>query len=404
MSEKKQSKFDIWWNSPVAKRALGAAYSLGASVVIIGAMFKILHLPGAAQMLGIGMSCEAVLFALGIFDQPHKDYDWERIYDFDGTGDGISATSSFGSTGGTPLITATAKVAETPARTVNAVSVLSTGLNGAESIKDEDLQKLTEGIRNLTHTAEQFAGLSDVFGSTEQFAKNIDGASTNVVNASEQFSKDINGLSTSVVGASEQFVKNIDGVSTNVVGASEKFAKNIDGVTSSVVGASEQFVKNINGASTNVVGSTELYVKNIDSASQATGKFLKIQESLNGTAGLLSSSYHDLKEGMEPIEKNTKLYAGKVEEINKNLSSINSIYEIQLKNIQAQSEGLTQQTERVRIVTDELNVIVGDVQKMRSATMVAAEETESFKSGTAKLSKQVADLNQVYGNMLNALS
>jgi hypothetical protein len=93
-----------------------------------------------------------------------------------------------------------------------------------------------------------------------------------------------------------------------------------------------------------------------------------------------------------------------VEEINKNLSSINSIYEIQLKNIQAQSEGITQHTERVRAVNDELGVVLADVQKMKTATSVAVDESESFKSGTAKLAKQVADLNQVYGNMLNALS
>jgi gliding motility-associated protein GldL len=402
MSERKQSKFDIWWNSPVAKRALGAAYSLGAAVVIIGAMFKILHLPGAAEMLGIGMSCEAVLFTLGIFDQPHKEYEWERIYDFDGTGEGIS-TSSLGSLGGTTVIAAPTTT-QSATKTVNAVSVLSAGLNGTESIKDEDLQKLTDGIRNLTHTAEQFAGLSDIFGSTEQFARNVDGASSNMVNASEQFSKNMNGLSTNVVSASDKFVKNIEGVSLNIVGAGEKLEKNIDGASSNVVSASEKFAKSIEGVSTNAIGATEQYVKSLDGASLASGKFLKTQESLNTAAGLLTSSYQTVTEGMEPIEKNTKFYAGKVEEINKNLSSINSIYEIQLKNIQAQSEGLTQQTERVRIVTDELNVIVGDVQKMRSATMIAAEETENFRSGTAKLSKQVADLNQVYGNMLNALS
>ena len=84
MSENK-SKFDIWWNLPQTKQKLGAAYSLGASVVIIGAMFKILHLEGAGTMLGIGMSVEAFLFALGIFDQPHKDFDWDKVYDFEGT-------------------------------------------------------------------------------------------------------------------------------------------------------------------------------------------------------------------------------------------------------------------------------------------------------------------------------
>ena len=77
MSEN-QSKFDIWWNKPETKRLVGAAYSLGASVVIIGAKFKILHLPGAGPMLGTGMTIEAILFALGVFDQPHKEYDWEK--------------------------------------------------------------------------------------------------------------------------------------------------------------------------------------------------------------------------------------------------------------------------------------------------------------------------------------
>jgi len=106
---------------------------------------------------------------------------------------------------------------------------------------------------------------------------------------------------------------------------------------------------------------------------------------------------------MDAVEKNTKLYAVKVDTINKNLSSINSIYEIQLKNIQAQSEVLTQQTEKVNTVNQELGVIVGDVQKMKTATSIAAVEAENFKTGTTRLTKQITDLNQVYGNMLNAL-
>jgi len=291
MSEN-QSKFDIWWNKPETKRLLGAAYSLGASVVIIGAMFKILHLPGAGPMLGTGMTIEAILFALGVFDQPHKEYDWEKVYDFDGE---AVATKSESPT-----------IAKTPSRAV--------GLNYTETINDDDVKKLSESIKNLTQTSQQFAGLTNILGATDQLVKNIDGAS------------------------------------------------------------------------------------------QATGQFIKSQENLNVAAGSLTNSYQGITAGMESVEKNTKQYAGKVVEINKHLSSINSIYEIQLKNIQAQSEGLTQQTQRVRTVTDELDLIATEVQKMKVATTVAAEGTESYKTGTVKLAKQVADLNQVYGNMLNALN
>lgn len=292
------SKFDLWWNSPEVKQKVGAAYSLGASVVIIGAMFKILHLTGAGTMLGIGMSVEAFLFALGIFDKPHKEYEWDKIYDFDGNGSAIveNKVSQTISSGSSPA----------PSRAV--------GLSYSETINDEDVKKLSEGIKNLTTTAQQFAGLTDILGATDQLVKNIDGAS------------------------------------------------------------------------------------------QVTGKFIKNQETLNNATGLLATSYQGISDGMETVEKNTKIYGGKVEDINRNLSSINSIYEIQLKNIHAQSEGLTQQTERIQTVNDELNFIVGDVQKMKTATVVAAEETEKFKTGTTKLAKQVTDLNHVYGNMLNALS
>ncbi len=292
-----KTKFDIWFNTPEVKKYLGAAYSLGASIVIIGAMFKILHLPFAGPMLGVGMSVEAFLFALGVFDQPHKEYDWEKVYDFDG-GDNSAILGSNKQNSGAEV----------------GVPVRSVGLNYTETIDDEDVKKLSEGIKNLTTTAQQFASLSDVVGATGAFVKNIEGAT------------------------------------------------------------------------------------------QTTGKFIESQQSLNSAAGNLTASYQGIIGGMETVEKNTKLYAGKVEEINKNLASINSLHEIQLKNIHAQSEGITQQTERVRIVTDELGVIAGDVQKMKAATAVATEETENFKAGTSKLAKQIAELNQVYGNMLNALS
>ena len=153
-----------------------------------------------------------------------------------------------------------------------------------------------------------------------------------------------------------------------------------------------------------VVGSAEGFAKNLDAASASTGKFVASQDSLNAAASKLNVSYQGIAEGMQSAETNTKAYAGRIDEINKNLSSINSIYEIQLKNIQAQSEGLTRQTEAVNSVTRDLTAVNSEVEKIKAATLVAAQQSEAFKLGTEKLAKQVTDLNQVYGNMLNALN
>jgi len=283
----KVNKLDLWWGNPKTQRVVGIFYSLGASVVIIGALGKILHTSWGGAMLGAGMGVEAFLFALGALEKPHKEMDWHKVFDFESESK-FSMNSAAGTTS-------------------------STGIQ-SEKLSDDDLKKLSAGIKNLSETAQQFSTLSNVVGSTEQFAKNI------------------------------------------------------------------------------------------DAASQVTGKFVQSQESLNGASNKLATSYLGISADMDEVVKNTKLYSGKVEEVTKSLASINSIYEIQLKNIQSQSQVISHQTEQAKLVGNQLEGLVAETQKIKAATTVAATETEKYKDATVKLSKQISDLNQVYGNMLNALN
>ena len=80
MSSKKQSGFMAWYTSYKGQRITGIVYSVGASVVIIGALFKILHWPGASQVLMLGMFTEAFLFIIGVLDAPHPVYEWEQVF------------------------------------------------------------------------------------------------------------------------------------------------------------------------------------------------------------------------------------------------------------------------------------------------------------------------------------
>jgi gliding motility-associated protein GldL len=60
--------------------AKNAILGIGASVVMVGALFKILHWPGADLMLMLGMFTEAfIFFLLGVLP-PHADYYWEKVY------------------------------------------------------------------------------------------------------------------------------------------------------------------------------------------------------------------------------------------------------------------------------------------------------------------------------------
>ena len=75
MSNKKGGFNDLLYKTIMPK-----IYGIGASVVILGAMFKILHLPGAGAMLGVGLTTEAIIFFLSAFEPPHHDPDWSKVY------------------------------------------------------------------------------------------------------------------------------------------------------------------------------------------------------------------------------------------------------------------------------------------------------------------------------------
>ncbi len=67
-------------NGKKFKNFMAKLYGWGASVVILGAMFKILHLPGADIMLVVGLTTEAVIFFFSAFEKPHAEYDWTLVY------------------------------------------------------------------------------------------------------------------------------------------------------------------------------------------------------------------------------------------------------------------------------------------------------------------------------------
>lgn len=62
------------------QRFFNFAYSIGAAIVIWGALFKILHLPGGNLLLCIGMGTEVLMFILTAFDRPAKQYHWEEVF------------------------------------------------------------------------------------------------------------------------------------------------------------------------------------------------------------------------------------------------------------------------------------------------------------------------------------
>ena len=63
------------------KEFMSKLYGFGAAIVIIGALFKIEHMPFASEMLIIGLSTEALIFFFSALEPPaHSEPDWSLVH------------------------------------------------------------------------------------------------------------------------------------------------------------------------------------------------------------------------------------------------------------------------------------------------------------------------------------
>ncbi|HYG17034.1 MAG TPA: gliding motility protein GldL [Bacteroidia bacterium] len=69
-----------FFESKTGKNVMAKAYGLGAAIVIVGALFKIMHWPGADTMLIVGLGTEALIFTISAFEPPHHEPDWTLVY------------------------------------------------------------------------------------------------------------------------------------------------------------------------------------------------------------------------------------------------------------------------------------------------------------------------------------
>ena len=139
------------------KNFMTKLYGLGAAVVIMGALFKILHLPLADLMLIIGLTTEAVIFAISAFEAPAKEYDWSLVYpEFEG-----GESSGKGGRRGT------------------VTQELDRMMEEAK-IGPELLTSLGEGMRRLSDTASSLNSTVDAAGATAAYSEQLNSAAKNM--------------------------------------------------------------------------------------------------------------------------------------------------------------------------------------------------------------------------------
>lgn len=161
---------------PGYKRFMGYLYGWGASIVIVGALFKINHYPGAGLMLIVGMSVEAIIFVFSAFDRPHADPHWDRVY-----------PALRNKPDGTPLY----EDGEAPLYACSGTTAAGAGGNSLDAegkkmlsekidemlskaqVSPEIFERLSSGIEKLTQTTQSLGQLPDMVTVNKDYATQV---------------------------------------------------------------------------------------------------------------------------------------------------------------------------------------------------------------------------------------
>lgn len=274
-------------------------YSIGASIVILGALFKLLHVTGADIMLILGMGTEAVIFFISAFDEPAREPNWENVY---------------------------------------------------------------PGIYNKTLTVEEKMAIADRRAKQEAALERVAESAGAV------------GGGATIVGG------NIPAGGTIVIGS---------GVTATEGGASFA-ASGAPVAGGNVSGKAPLVASgNIgvtpEQADQVTAATQKYVNQLND----ISASLEKLSAAMSGVGNNDN-YAEQISQLNRNIQGLNTMYEIQLKSVSSQLSTI-----------EEVN---RGLNNIRSLYENGANDSYKIRQESDQLARNLQQLNEVYARMLQAMT
>ena len=217
--KQKKSGFMEWYESYTGKRVTGVIYSVGAAVVIVGALFKILHWPGASQVLMVGMLTEAFLFMIGTLDKPHPTYQWQEVFpQLLGGGTDPEELAHYASRPRPTLLGGGVEGGAAPANAgdnvANAGGSASVSVGGLDT---SSMKTLKDGIETFSTAAKQFGELGQVASKNLQLGDKI----TAACEATDKYIAGQESLASVTQTLGQQFVDTVKVLSTGT----DTFAK-----------------------------------------------------------------------------------------------------------------------------------------------------------------------------------
>jgi gliding motility-associated protein GldL len=250
------------------KNFMAKLYGIGAAVVIIGALFKIQHWPGANAMLIVGLGVEAFIFFFSAFEPPHEDPDWSLVYPELAHGHGGDDDD---------------EEEELPALTLDDDRPVSEQLDDMleqAKIGPELIKSLGDGMRALGEQASKLSEVSDAAVVTNEYVDSIKNATHRVGGLSESYET----ASHALLGIANPE----DGMSAG---------ENLKRMSENLKALNDMYELQLQGSSDNLKEANRLF-----------------------------SGVGELVQNLSESVNDTREYRDNISELAKNLSSLNKVY------------------------------------------------------------------------------
>lgn len=288
--ESYKSTIGTFISSEKGQRFFNFAYSIGAAIVIWGALFKILHLPGGNALLSIGMGTEVLMFVLTAFDRPPKEYHWEDVFPAlkDKEAPGITG-ANFGGGGGGGIIIA-----------------------GGQG----DNSEIPAGIVSLGNGASATGVISVGGGSAAQAG--TPGTvlpATDLATASQQYLEQMNSI-TEEMQQLRQTTAALNEVSTVLLDSYRSITENSTGISES----SQGYVDQMQNLYRNLGGLNTIYELQLRSVSSQIDAIDRVNRGIK-----------DIRDMYEKSASQSARYCEETEKMARYMQQLNSIYERMIK-------------------------------------------------------------------------
>jgi gliding motility-associated protein GldL len=269
-------KFEDFLVTKQFKNIMAKLYGIGAAVVIAGALFKIMHWPGANAMLILGMGTEVLIFVVSAFEPIHMDLDWTLVYPElagmheDGHGD---------------------KKEDKKSITEQLDNMLEEAKIGPELI-----ESLGSGLKSLSDSTSKMTTMADATVATNEFTTNMKSASQKIGGLSEAYDR----ASTSIGSSISDLEK-----------ASSKTSQALDVIANSTAQQAGAYADGLQNFSKSIGSLNSAYELQFQTIQKTT----KLYEGFEKAIGNLGESVED-----------TKRFKTQMQSLAENLGSLNTVY------------------------------------------------------------------------------